>query len=316
MSKKASFVVIISFLGYLFFYFINFQETISPLRIGTHIWPGYEPLYIARENGYFDESQIKIIEFTSATDVMRAFRDNQIHAGALTLDETMILIDQGIDLTIIMVADVSDGADMLISLEGIRSAQELIGKKIGVESTALGKYVLTRFLKINEIELSDVQVIYMEISNHLSAYKNQDVDAIFTFEPEASKMLKLGGNKLFNSRQIPDEIIDIISVKSEYLQKGKGNVQKLVEAWYRAIGFIEEKPHAAAEIMQYRLGISPSEVLESLKGLKFPDMNENKEILNFSSGTLIKSSDILNEIMVRNNSISKPVNITNSIYTE
>jgi len=30
-------------------------EQESPLRVGTNIWPGYEPFYLARELGYYEQ---------------------------------------------------------------------------------------------------------------------------------------------------------------------------------------------------------------------------------------------------------------------
>ena len=32
------------------------------LRVATHVWPGYELLYLAREQGYYDDRQIRLVE--------------------------------------------------------------------------------------------------------------------------------------------------------------------------------------------------------------------------------------------------------------
>ena len=49
------------------------EQTPHPLRVGTNVWPGYEPLYLAREQGYLSEDAVRLIELPSATDVMSAF---------------------------------------------------------------------------------------------------------------------------------------------------------------------------------------------------------------------------------------------------
>ncbi|MDQ6966158.1 MAG: hypothetical protein Q9M23_04455, partial [Mariprofundaceae bacterium] len=59
------------------------------LRIGTNIWPGYEPLYLARSLGLFKDTGISLIEYPSSTETMRALRHGSIEAGALTLDEAL-----------------------------------------------------------------------------------------------------------------------------------------------------------------------------------------------------------------------------------
>lgn len=45
-----------------------------PLRIGTNIWPGYEPLYLARNLGFYQGSSIKLVEMNSASAVIHALR--------------------------------------------------------------------------------------------------------------------------------------------------------------------------------------------------------------------------------------------------
>ena len=52
------------------------QET--ALRIGTNVWIGGEPLYLARELGRFDPAAVQLVEYPSASEVMRAFRNQAI----------------------------------------------------------------------------------------------------------------------------------------------------------------------------------------------------------------------------------------------
>lgn len=64
-------------------------EQTAPLRIGTNTWLGYEPLYLAREKGYIDAGAVKLIEFTSNSESISAFRNNAIEAACLTFDEAL-----------------------------------------------------------------------------------------------------------------------------------------------------------------------------------------------------------------------------------
>jgi len=54
----------------------------TPMRLGTNVWPGYEPLYLAREFGYIDREDVQLVELNSATQVMRAFRNGALEAAA------------------------------------------------------------------------------------------------------------------------------------------------------------------------------------------------------------------------------------------
>ncbi len=40
-----------------------------PLRIGTNVWIGSEPLYLARELGKLDPAVVQLVEYPSASEV-------------------------------------------------------------------------------------------------------------------------------------------------------------------------------------------------------------------------------------------------------
>jgi NitT/TauT family transport system substrate-binding protein len=117
------------------------------LKVGTNVWPGYEPAYLARDLGYIDQQDFILRQFPSSTESIRAFRNEVIDIVALTLDEALLLVENGHDIRVILVADISEGADVIIGRDGLQSMKDLRQKKIGVESSALGAFVLTRALQ-------------------------------------------------------------------------------------------------------------------------------------------------------------------------
>ncbi|MCW9015004.1 MAG: ABC transporter substrate-binding protein [Gammaproteobacteria bacterium] len=122
-------------------------ENRTALRIGTNVWPGYEPLYLARHLGYLEGQNIRLVEYSSASQVIRSYRNDLIDAAAMTLDEALLLLDQGYHPKVVLVMDVSDGADVIIGKPDIREFKDLINKKVGVENTALGAFFLARALE-------------------------------------------------------------------------------------------------------------------------------------------------------------------------
>lgn len=116
----------------------------APLRVGTNIWLGYEPFYVARQAGSLPEN-VRLVEYASASEVLSAFRSRAIEAAAVTLDEAISLAENDNSLRIGLVLDTSDGADALVARPG-RRLSELKGRTIGVESPAVGAYLLGRAL--------------------------------------------------------------------------------------------------------------------------------------------------------------------------
>ena len=97
----------------------------SLLRVGTNVWIGTQPLYIAAERGHFDGAAIRLVEYSSASQVLSAFRNNSIEAAALTLDEALVLSEDIDDVRIVLVEDMSAGADVVLSHPEITTLAEI-----------------------------------------------------------------------------------------------------------------------------------------------------------------------------------------------
>jgi NitT/TauT family transport system substrate-binding protein len=280
------------------------QEPQAPLQIATNVWPGYEPLYLARSLGYFKESTVRFHEMTTSADVLKAFRNRAIDVAALTLDEALLLIQDGIDARVVLVTDISNGADVIIAHPSIKSIRDLKGKKVGVEPMALGAFVLSRALDKAGLAPGDVTIVPVAVQEHEKAYESGRIDAVVTFEPAKTKLLAKGGRCIFDSSQIPNEIIDVVVVRTDILQAKSGQLKELEEGWFKAIDFLQKNPADANLRMGKREGISAAEFADALKGMTIPDKNENKRLL---SGALLPPAKRLADIMIQGKLLSKPV---------
>jgi len=81
--------------------------TTQPLRVGANVWPGYEPLFMARNLGYSDDQTVQLITLPSAAEVMRAYRNHAIDVAALTADEALQVAEMLPGQTIVLVCDFS-----------------------------------------------------------------------------------------------------------------------------------------------------------------------------------------------------------------
>jgi NitT/TauT family transport system substrate-binding protein len=44
------------------------------MRIDTNVWPGYEPIYLAREQGEYSDNEVRLVELPNAGTVIQAYR--------------------------------------------------------------------------------------------------------------------------------------------------------------------------------------------------------------------------------------------------
>lgn len=272
----------------------------AQLRIGTNIWPGYEPLYLARELGYFSDSEIRLVEFPSASRVMRAYRNGVIDAAALTLDEAILLLSQGHNPRIVLVMDISAGADAIVARPKIQSIADLAQRQVGVENSALGAFLLGRALELNRMTVDQIQIESIPIDKQFRAYAQGQVDALVTFEPVKTALQKEGAHILFDSTQIPGEIVDVLVVREQFLQQNPNIAEKIQSAWYLALDYFAANPDQSAMMMSPRLGVDPLEVPALFDGLHLPAKEQSDLLLKHHGGNspeLLNSASNLYELM-------------------
>ncbi len=279
----------------IFFVLLSCHIDKEYLKIGTNVWPGYEPLYVAREFGYLKDAPIHIVEYVSSSQVIRAYRNKLINGAALTLDEVILLKSYGFDPVVILVMDVSNGADAIVSRKDIKSLSDLKGKRVGVENSALGAYVLTRALEKAHLTLNDIKIVPLEVNEHYKWFKKGKVDAVVTFEPVKNKLVKSGGNVIFDSSQIPGEIVDVLVVEREYLNKHPEVIKTLINGWFLALA--KKETNSVKKIISEREQIEVKNFSDLYKGLKIPDREENQKLLDRGTPKLLPVAKRLLNIM-------------------
>ncbi len=271
----------------------------TPLRVGSNVWPGYEFLYLAREKGLYDES-IRLVELASASDVMDALRAGDIEAGALTLDETITLASEGVDLVVVLVFDISAGADVLMTKPSITRLEDLRGQRIAVETTALGAVMLEGALAKAGLPIEAVQVRHLSLREHLEAYQRGEIDAAITFPPYDSALAAAGAVRRFDSRAIPGRIVDVLAVRRDALDGHKQSVQALVQGYFGARKAWQEAPDEALTIINRRLKLPADELPGAFDGLHLPDTDEMRTMLTGEPAPLEVSARALGALMHQN----------------
>ena len=279
--------------------FLNGCDSIpqNVLKVGTNLWPGYESLYLAQDLGYFDNKPIKLVELPSATEVSHAFRNGALDVAALTLDEALVLMQYVPDLRVILVMDVSAGADVLLAKPTITSLAGLKGKRVGVENTAVGAILLDGALHAEKLNISDIKFQSIMVNEHESAYKNGLVDAVVTFEPHKSKLISLGAITLFDSSQIPGRIVDVLVTRQSVIEQDKEPLKTVIASHFKALEYLKQNTSDATLRIAPRLGVPSTEVMKQFEGITLPNVLENHNYLSVESSTLSAAVDKLISLM-------------------
>jgi NitT/TauT family transport system substrate-binding protein len=122
------------------------------------------------------------------------------------------------------------------------------GQKINLVELSVSHYLLARALDSVKLKEKDIKVVNTSDADMVAAYKTKDVGAVVTWNPLVSTILEdKSARKVFDSSQIPGEIIDLMVVNTETLKDNPDFGKALVGAWYETIGIMKGKDKAAID---------------------------------------------------------------------
>lgn len=243
-----------------------------PLRLVVNPWIGYDPFLLAREESQLEEG-IKIVEVLSNSESQRVFANGLVEAAALTLDEALRLADRGVPLRIAAVLDVSMGADAVLARPDIQRLDQLKGRRIGVETGAVGALMLARLLEAAKLKADEVSILPIEVTQHVALLSDGRLDAVITFEPVRTQLLRQGFRVLFDSHALPNQIIDVLVIQPEV------DARPLITAWQTGLDTLQKDPSAATAKLATGTDLSADEYRHALTGLRFLSHTESTQWL-------------------------------------
>lgn len=277
----------------------------EPLRVGIHPWIGYEPLYLAEKLGWLPRD-VQLREANNANDLLHLLQQGEIDAATLTLDELLVARSRNIPVTAVLVFDVSAGSDAVVARKGIDSVSQLSGKLIAVESSAVGMLVLTKALASVGLSLADVSIKNLPPNKQLQAWKQNGIDAMVTYEPMATQLQRNGAVRIFDSRQLPNTIFDVLAVRSDRVKPDL--LRALIRAHFRALEHIRTNRQDAMFRIAAHQHVSLPELQNIIGGITMPNLEGNQRYLD-EAGSLPKAARDLSRFMLEHRLLTHPVSL-------
>lgn len=303
MYRALTLALILSLLGC--------SDQTDTLRIGANRWLGYGPLYLADDLHWMTPSGYRLVEYPHTTGVLRGYRNGLLDAALLTLDEALILQSSGQPVQILLVADVSAGADVLFANAHIQQLAQLRGQRIGVENSALGAFFLSRILDLAKLQAREISVIDMPVNEHLNALRTGQIDAAINFASASASFAPLGVHPLLDSRALPNEIIDVLVINPQRVSAQQA--KRLRELWFTSQEQWFEQRQDIDPRLSRRLGLNGDELAQTLAGLQIGDRALNQQLSN--DGTLLRSLNRLNDYLFSRRLQSKPADTQTMLPT-
>ena len=261
-----------------------FAEETKDVTMAFCTWTGYSPMFIAQEQGYFEDAglnmDIQVIEDESTYAAL--ITQGSVQFLATAQDPNIKMFANGASSRYVLTMDASVGADGLVATEDIATLDDLAGRTLALDKSASSYYFfLTALENGSSLTEDDIQVIEMGDTTEAGlAFMSGSVDAAIMWEPELSEALDMveGSHKLVTSADYPDTILDSLVVNTAYAEENPDVVEAVAEAWYRAIDFLNENPEKAYELMASGFAeVSAEDIASDVNGLEFFGREENAQ---------------------------------------
>lgn len=231
----------------------------SEFTLAWSIYVGWMPWDYADYSGVIDKwadkygIDINVIQVNDYVESINQYTAGQFDATVMTnMDALTIPAASGVDSTAVIVGDFSNGNDGIV-LKGDKKLADIEGQNVNLVELSVSHYLLARGLESVGLAEKDVKVVNTSDADLVAAYSTDDVTSVVTWNPLLSEITaQPDASLVFDSSNIPGEIIDLLVVNSETLADNPKLAKALTGAWYEIMDIMtstakadEAKTHMA-----------------------------------------------------------------------
>ncbi|WP_147109521.1 putative urea ABC transporter substrate-binding protein [Tateyamaria sp. syn59] len=218
----------------------------TEFKVAWSIYVGWMPWGYLEDSGIMDkwadkyEIDVEIVQINDYVESIIQYTAGEFDGVTATnMDTLSISSGGGVDTTALIVGDYSNGNDAII-LKGEGGLADLAGKPVNLVELSVSHYLLARGLdSVGLAERDLASVINTSDADMIAAYSIPDVEAVVTWNPLVSTILEQpDATKVYDSSDIPGEIIDIMWVNTETLAANPNFGKALTGAWYELMALM------------------------------------------------------------------------------
>lgn len=181
--------------------------------------------------------EIDVVQINDYIESINQYTSGQFDACSMTnMDALTIPAASFVDSTALIVGDFSNGNDGVV-LKDKTQLKDIKGQQVNLVELSVSHYLLARALESVGLSERDLSVVNTSDADLVAAYTTPDVTSVVTWNPLLSAITEMPkANKVFDSSDIPGEIIDLLVVNTETLKANPKLGKALVGAWYEIMG--------------------------------------------------------------------------------
>ncbi|OQX14225.1 MAG: lipid kinase [Desulfobacteraceae bacterium IS3] len=224
-------------------------------RIAWSHYTGWEPWEFARHSGILDKwakangIEIQLDLINDYIESINLYTAGTYQGCVMTnMDALTIPAVGGVDSTALIIGDFSNGNDGIVMKNGAKAA-DLKGREVKLVELSVSHYLLARALEKNNLTERDLKIINTSDADIAALFASDPNGAVVTWNPPLMQCRNVkGANLVFDSSQIPGEIIDLMVVRTNTPDTLK---KALTGAWYETMSLMSDKSKTSKEAIDY-----------------------------------------------------------------
>jgi aliphatic sulfonates family ABC transporter substrate-binding protein len=222
--------------------------------------------------------ELNLIRFTAGPPFFAAFQSGSIDVGFMGFQPAVTAVAQGIPVKIVAVENDAGGAEGLVVRQdsGIKRLADLRGKKVATKRGSSAHTALLTGLQVGGLKETDIQLIDLDVTALLPAFRKGDIEAAWYWEPWMGLLKREGGTVVTTDRDINLPVGILWVAREKWLQDNKEAMQRLLKVLDKAAMRIREEPQVVSKLVAKRLELTEEHVLEVLtKQASWPTNSES-----------------------------------------
>lgn len=308
--KIALLVLIIAIFAVIiaFFFIPKDQNEPTEVTIGMAYIPSvqFAPWYVAQEKGFFAQEDLKVnFDYRMDVDALQLAGSDKIDFAIAGGDQVLTARSQNIPVVYLLSLYAKFPPTIVaLSDSGIKSPQDLIGKKLGMPlygTNLLAAKVILHQAGVDESKVDLIDIGYTQTASLL----NHKVDAVVGFANNEPIKISVEGKNVncMNSWEYFDLVGHGLITGENQIKNNPKTVRKMVRATQRAMEYCIKNPDEAFELsVKYLPELDPTKkeiekqvFLESMQMWQ-NDYTEKKGIGHFNRESWEKSQQLIYEL--------------------
>jgi len=241
----------------------------------------------------------------------------QVDAAALTIDEALTVREAGTKIKLVLIFDISTGADVIIGNNSFSEPHQLVNKRIAYTPGPLPMLILAKFFESSEVlDWDNVELMPVVSSEHQSVIQEGKAEAVVTSPPASQQLILDNKNILFDSSEMPNLIFDVLAVRESSLNfSNRRQIKNLIKAHFEGRQHFISNPYDASFRLSQKFRLSAQEVINTYRGLVLPDLRENHRLLGGDSPQIQRYATEIVKVLSSHGLIS-PIVSTDELFTD